>query len=101
MGESDAARVDVAALLDVARGYDALADTLDAAARTYLMSPSFGGGVAGRSYTAQGDALRRSVERVGDGMRLWSRACVEIASVLGASADRYVEADARAGRRLG
>ena len=27
MGESDAARVDVAALLDVARGYDALADT--------------------------------------------------------------------------
>jgi hypothetical protein len=101
MGESDAARVDVAALLDVARGYDALADAVDAAARKHLTRLSFDGAVAGRAYTARGDALRNSVEHVGDGMRMWARACVEIASVLRASADRYVEADARAARRVG
>jgi hypothetical protein len=101
MGESDAARVDVAALLDVARGYDALADAVDAAAGKHLTRLSFDGAVAGRAYTARGDALRNSVEHVGDGMRLWARACVEIASVLRASADRYVEADARAARRVG
>jgi hypothetical protein len=101
MGESDAARVDVAALLDVARGYDALADAVDAAARKHLTRLSFDGAVAGRAYTARGDTLRNSVEHVGDGMRLWARACVEIASVLRASADRYVEADARAARRVG
>jgi hypothetical protein len=101
MGERDAARVDVAAVLDVARGYDALADAVDAAARTHLMRLSFDGAVAGRSYAARGDALRHSVEHVGDAMRLWSRACVEIATVLRASADRYVEADARGARRVG
>lgn len=101
MGESDAARVDVAALLDVARGYDALADTVDAAARVHLTRLSFDGAVAGRAYTARGDALRNSVEQVGDGMRLWARASVEIASALRASADRYVEADARGARRVG
>jgi hypothetical protein len=101
MGESDAARVDVAALLDVARGYDALADAVDAAARKHLTRLSFDGAVAGRAYTARGDALRNSVEHVGAGMRIWARACIEIASVLRASADRYVEADARAARRVG
>jgi hypothetical protein len=101
MGQSDAARVDVAALVDVARGYDALADAVDAAARTHLTRLSFDGAVAGRAYTARGDALRHSVELIGDGMWRWARACVEIASVLRASADRYVEADARAGRRVG
>jgi hypothetical protein len=101
MGESDAARVDVAALLDVARGYDALADTVDAAVRVHLTRLSFDGAVAGRAYTARGDALRNSVEHVRDGMRLWARASVEIASALRASADRYVEADARGARRVG
>jgi hypothetical protein len=101
MGESAAARVDVAALLDVARGYDALADAVDAAARTHLMRLSFSGAVAGRSYAARGDALRRSLDGVGDGMRLWSRACVEIACVIRASAGRYVEADASGARRVG
>jgi hypothetical protein len=101
MGESDAARVDVAALLDVARGYDALADTVDAAVRVHLTRLSFDGAVAGRAYAARGDALRNSVEQVVDGMRLWARASVEIASALRASADRYVEADARGARRVG
>ena len=101
MGESDAARVDVAALLDVARGYDTLADTVDAAVRVHLTRLSFDGAVAGRAYNARADALRNSVEHVSDGMRLWARASVEIASALRASADRYVEADARGARRVG
>jgi excreted virulence factor EspC (type VII ESX diderm) len=100
MGVSDAARVDVTALLDVARGYDALADAVDDTVRTHLARLSFDGALAGRSYTARGDAMRRSVEQVGDAMRLWSRACTEIASALRASADRYVEADGRAARRV-
>jgi hypothetical protein len=101
MGRDDAARVDVEVLLDVARGYDALADAIDEAARTHLTGLAFDGAAAGRSYAAQGDALHRSVERAGDGMRLWSRACIEIASVIRASADRYVEADAHAAGRVG
>lgn len=100
MGASDAARVDVAALLDVARGYDALADAIEDAVRTHLARLAFDGAVAGRSYTAQGNAIRHSVEQIGDGMRLWSRVCTEIASALRASADRYVEADAHAARRV-
>ncbi|HEV7421254.1 MAG TPA: type VII secretion target [Mycobacterium sp.] len=101
MGDSDAARVDVAALLDVARGYDALADAVDDTVRTHLSRLAFDGAVAGRSYTAQGDAVQHSVEHAGDAMRLWSRACVEIASAIRASADRYVESDGRAARRVG
>lgn len=101
MGRDEAARVDVAALLHVARGYDALSDAVDDAVRTHLTRLSFDGAVAGRCYAAGGDAVRRSVEQAGDAMRLWSRACAEIASVLRASADRYVEADARAAGRVG
>jgi hypothetical protein len=101
MGESDAARVDVAALLDVAAGYDALADAVDDAVRTHLTRLSFDGAAAGRSYTAHGDAVRQSVGQVGDAMRLWSRGCAEIASALRVSADRYAEADVRATRRVG
>jgi hypothetical protein len=100
MGVSDAARVDVTALLDVARGYDALSDAIEDTARTHLARTSFDGAVAGRAHTAQGNAIRRSVEQIGDAMRLWSRASAEIASALRASADRYVEADARAARRV-
>jgi hypothetical protein len=101
MGVRDAARVDLAALLEVARGFDDLADDVDDVARTHMTALSFDGAVAGRSYVARGDALRRSIDRVGDGMRLWSRACVEIASALRASAVRYGETDVRGARRLG
>ena len=101
MGESDVARVDVAGLLDVAHGFDALADAVDDAARRRATALSFDGAVAGRSHAARGDALRRSVDHVGDGMGMWSRACAEIASVLRASAVRYGEADVRGARRLG
>jgi hypothetical protein len=100
MGNLDAARVDVAVLSGVARGYDAVADMVDAAVRTHLGAPRFTGATAGRAHAARGDTLARAVDDVSDQMRQWARACAEIAAALRASADRYVEADARAAHRV-
>jgi hypothetical protein len=100
MGQPDAARVDVAALLGVARQYEACADIVDGAVRTHL-NLEFDGAGAGRMHIARGDALRASVDRVVDQLRQWSRASREIAAALRASADRYAEADARAAQRVG
>jgi len=41
------------------------------------------------------------VDHIVDQLRQWSRAAVEIAAALRASADRYAEADASAARRVG
>ena len=101
MGEPDAARVDVAAVLDAARHYDAAADIVDTAIRTHLTGLRFDGAVAGRMHTARGDALRSAVDDVVDRLRLWSRAASEIAAELRACADRYVDVDVRGARRLG
>ena len=101
MGEPDVARVDVAAVLAVARQYEAAADIVDAAVRTHLTGLVFDGAAAGRMHVARGDALRAAVDDVVDRLRQWSRAAAEIAAALRASADRYAEADARAARRVG
>jgi hypothetical protein len=101
MGELDVARVDVVALVAVARQYESAADVLDAAVRTKLSGLEFGGAGAGRMHVAHGDAIRVALDRVVDQLRAWSRACAEIAAALRASADRYAEADASAGRRVG
>ena len=100
MGQPDAARVDVAALLAVARQYEACADIVDGAVRTHL-NFAFDGAGAGRMHTARGDALRSAVDRIADQLWQWSRTNREIALVLRMSADRYAEADARAARRVG
>jgi uncharacterized protein YukE len=101
MGERDAARVDVAALLGIARQYEAAADTVDAAVRTHLTRMAFDGAVAGRVHVARGDALRAAVDHVADQLRQWSRSTSEIAAALRASADRYADADAHAADRVG
>lgn len=101
MGELNVARVDVGALLGVARQYDAAADILDSAVRTHLAALAFDGAVAGRAHVAGGDAVRNAVDRIADRLWDWSRACAEIAAALRVSADRYVEADAAAARRVG
>ncbi|KUI09420.1 hypothetical protein AU191_05460 [Mycolicibacterium acapulense] len=101
MGGTDAARVDTATLLGVARQYQGAADALDAAVRTHLSGLVFDGAGAGRSYAAGGDAVRSAVDDVVNQLRRWSRASAEIAVALGTCIDRYAEADARAADRLG
>jgi len=101
VGEPDAARVDVAAVLDAARQYDAAADIVDTAIQIHLTGLRFDGAVAGRMHTARGDALRSAVDDVVDRLHLWSRAATEIAAELRACAERYVDVDVRGARRLG
>jgi hypothetical protein len=101
MGQPEVARVDVAALHAVARQYEAAAGIVDGAVRTHLTGLGFDGAAAGRMHVARGDALHAAVDHVVDQLRQWSRAALEIAATLRASADQYAEADARAARRVG
>jgi hypothetical protein len=96
---SEAARVDVTAVRDVAVEFDASAATLDDALR--LSHLRFGGATAGRAYAARGDGLRTALQQVVDGLAAWSRASVEIAAALRVSADRYQRADERGAARFG
>ncbi|MGV9802061.1 type VII secretion target [Mycobacterium sp. NPDC003449] len=97
MGEVDAARADIGALLGAARRYDTVADIVEADARPRLR---FDGATAGHAHTAHGDAVRAALDGRADALREWARAAGEIAAVLRASADRYVVADAGAAGRM-
>nr|WP_090345837.1 type VII secretion target [Mycolicibacterium malmesburyense]CRL78422.1 hypothetical protein CPGR_04670 [Mycolicibacterium malmesburyense] len=97
----NASRVDAAALLSVARQYEAAADMIDAAVRAHLSRLAFDGAGAGRSYVAHGDAVRSAVDHVVDQLWRWSRASAEIATALRVSVERYADADAHAADRLG
>jgi hypothetical protein len=101
MGERDAARVDVAALLSVAAEYEAIADAVDAIVRTRLAGLQFGAAGAGRMHVVRGEAVRIAVDGIADRLREWSRASAEIAATLRNTAVRYDEADGRAGRLVG
>ena len=101
MGETESARVDVGALLLVARRYDEVADAVDEVIRTHLTRLGFDGAVAGREYAARGGALRHAVGEVIEQLPTWSRALREIASALRVSSAHYAEADARGSARLG
>src|SRR3978361_1968348 len=91
---SGSARLDVAALRDVARQFDASASVIDAAVSTHLAALGFGGATAGRAYAARGDALRVALERTADALAQWSRASAEIAVALRETADRSHSSDA-------
>lgn len=86
---------------DAARQYDAAADIVEAVIRTHLTGLRFDGATAGRGHTAHGDALRLAVEVVVDRLHDWARAAAEIAAELRTCADRYVDTDAFAARRIG
>ena len=101
MGEPDVAHVDVAALRSVAADYQNVAAKHDGARRPPQSGRAVDGAPARRAYVARGDAVRDGVEHVAHQVRLWSRACNEIAAVLRASANRYADADAHAGSRIG
>ena len=55
---------------------------------------------AGRAHTARGDALRAALDRLTAELSQWSRAAVEIAVALRASANRYADADVYAAARI-
>jgi hypothetical protein len=101
MGYPDVAGVDVGALLAVAREYDSIAELVEDTVRQQLTGLSFDGAHAGRMYVARGEAIRDAVDDVVGQLRSWARAATEIAATLRDSVDRYVEADARAARRVG
>lgn len=101
MGEPDIARVDVAAVLDVARQYDTASEIVDTAVRTHLTRLRFDGAVAGRVHAARGDALRLAIDDLVYRLQQWARAGAEIAAELRSCADRYVDVDARGAGRIG
>jgi uncharacterized protein YukE len=97
MGQQGA-RVDTSALAAVADHFDSAADIVARAARAPL---SFDGALAGRAHTVDGDALRRSMDRLTAELAHWSRAAAEIGACLRAGADRYADADQRVAARIG
>lgn len=101
MGILFAARMDVAAVLDIAHRYDNAADQVDAALRRCQTMLAFTGAGAGREYADGGAAVRRSVDHTVGALREWSRSSREIASQLRASAGDYAQIDERAAERIG
>lgn len=97
----ETARIDVAAVRDVAAEFDAAAGVLDTASRTHLSRLGFAGATAGRAYVARGDALRAALDQMAEALAEWSRASVEISVALRAGADRYARSDERATARFG
>jgi hypothetical protein len=91
-------RVDVAALHDIADQFDSVVGSVAGLARARL---SFGGAVAGRTHTADGDALRRIFDLLSADLTWWARAADEIGAGLRCGADRYVESERAAAERVG
>jgi len=94
-------RVDTGELRAVARQFDAGAQILDSALRIHLAGLAFGGTMAGRDHTANGEAIGAALRRLSDELAQWSRAAQEIGAALRAGADRYNDAEMRAAAVLG
>jgi hypothetical protein len=92
--------VDVAAVHRVADQLGAAAELIDGAVGDHMARLAFSGASAGRSHTARGDALHVELERLAAQLSQWSRATVDIAVALRASADRYADAELYAAARI-
>jgi hypothetical protein len=92
--------IDTAAVHAIADRFGAAAELLDDAVYDQMASLAFGGFSAGRAHTACGDALRGALDRLTAELSQWSRAAVEIAVALRASANRYADADVYAAARI-
>lgn len=101
MGESNTVRVDAATLQGAAHAYRTAAEIVNTAIRTHLSGLTFDSSTAGRAHATRGAALRAAVDETVEHLRQWSVASTEIASALQTTADRYAQADFRAGDRLG
>ena len=92
--------IDTAAVYAIADRFGAAAELIDGAVYDHMASLAFGGSSAGRAHTARGDALRGALDRLAGELSQWSRAAVEIAVALRASANRYADADVYAAARI-
>ncbi len=92
--------IDAAAVHAVADRFGAAAELIDDAVYDQMGSLAFGGFSAGRAHTARGDALRGALDRLAAELSQWSRAAVQIAVALRASANRYADADVYAAARI-
>jgi uncharacterized protein YukE len=93
--------IDVAAVRSVADRFDGAAEVIDGAVRNHLAHLTFSGICAGRAHIARGDALCSALNRLSAQLTQWSRATVEIAAALRATADHYADAELRAAARIG
>ena len=80
---------------------DDTAHLIDAAVRTHFGGLNFDGATAGRAYVGQGDAIRFALHRLSAELAQWARATAEVAAILRASIDRYIEADQYAAAGIG
>lgn len=94
-------QIDVAAVHAVAHQLDSATELIEDAARNHLAKLAFDGATAGREYVGRGDALRTALHQLTGELAQWSRASVEIATALRASAGRYVDAELSAAARIG
>jgi hypothetical protein len=92
--------VDVTSVDRVADRLGAAAELIDDALDTHLARLTYGGASAGRAYTARGDALRAGLQRLATELSQWSRATVDVAVALRASAERYMDAELHAAKRI-
>lgn len=93
--------LEIDALRVLANRFDASAEMLDVAVGARLGRLAFDGASAGRCYTANGDALRRALDRLTSQVAQWARASNEIAVALRVSADHYAAAELRSTARIG
>ena len=93
--------VETTAISAVASQFDAGAELIDAAVRNHLHRLAFDGSRAGRVHVADGQQLRRALDRWAGELHRWSHASAEIAAALRAGARRYAEAEHRAASRVG
>jgi Excreted virulence factor EspC, type VII ESX diderm len=98
--DSRHAGIDPAAVYAIADRFGVAAELVDDAVYDHMASLAFGGFSAGRAHTARGDALRGALDRLMAELSQWSRAAVEIAVALRASANRYADADVYAAARI-
>ena len=101
MGLLESARMDAAAVRDIARRYDDTAERVDAALRRCQAALGFTAARAGREYTDCGAHVRSAVDDTLSALGGWSRSCGDIAAQLRLSADDYAQIDDRAAGRMG
>lgn len=99
MGERDVARIDLAAVRDIAQRCESVADMLGTAVAP-LLRWYFDGFCGGRDHAASAAALRAALDQSAGQLRAWAFASTEAAATLRVSSGRYADADTDLAGRL-